>query len=291
MGQLQNLWLISAILGLMNQTLIPILRELEQFCQEQGIDHRFVGGVSFGGLLNDKTICKIDIPNRTMYLKDYNPPFLMRLDGTLRDIDIILFEKDKKKIQLLKDFVEKLRKTYLPFPLISIEATIYPSLGRRNPALQFVTAYEVDSDNHLHLAFDVIIYPISWRSVEAWTLVLDNKVKLTVRNPIADFYAYSFRSPSGIKPKDKSKVEQLKSLCQAVYAEGAKHHINYYSKEYYKPWQHFTEEIEKSAKLRIKLKRFILGLYWSTIGTWFAHGRGVSKVTSGLANQFTGIRQ
>src|SRR6266480_2576101 len=144
--------------------LTTIVSTIEKYCKENNIDHRFVGSVSFGGLLTEQTKYTIFINKKLIQLRNHRPLIMIRDDQTIRDIDIILFCNDKEKIKKFKHFFTQLKKQEQYFPLISFEATIYPSFGKRNSFLQFVTALEVDEKNQLSLAFEHIKQKISWES-------------------------------------------------------------------------------------------------------------------------------
>ena len=131
-----------------------VINTLELFCNENGISHRFVGGVSFGGLLNEKTTWKIDVKKQTVHLFNYNKLCSYRQDQTLRDIDIILFEKNKEKVKVLHAFC---KKNNLYF--VTIENAFYNN--KVNQLLQFVTAIEIDNNNIPYLVFGNIKQKIS----------------------------------------------------------------------------------------------------------------------------------
>jgi hypothetical protein len=275
-------------------SLLTIITAIEAYCKKNSIDHRFVGSVSFGGLLTKETTYTISLKKRLIQLRKHKPLTLLREDNTIRDIDMILFCTDKEKIQKLKSFLEQVKKHFgkqEAFPLISVEATIYPAFGKRKKLLQFVTALEVDEKDQLYLAFENVREKISWKSVESWQIVLEGGVTYTTRNPIADYYAYFFRSPSGIKPKDLDKIILLEKLKNAMIAEGEKYHIDYLSDEYFGNWKEFIENLQSTKTLSILAKKQVVKLYWQTIGTTIAHGKGLGKIFLSLSNQFTGVKQ
>lgn len=275
---------------------------IETYCKQQKINHRFVGGVSFGGLLNDKTTAEIDIDTKTIRLKNHNKETLLRKDRTVRDIDLIFFCDNKEKLKHFGLFVDTLKskfrhsglsgilsKELAPsvFPDISYEPTIYPTFGKRNHFSQFVTALEVDAKNNLYLAFDDVQQQISWESVEPWTVILEDGMQFTIRNPIADYYAYIFRSPAGPKPKDEKKLRYVKKLAEAVIRLGREHNptIDYESQQYYGAWQTYIEKLNKTENPVTNTKKFWLRVYWQTIGTFFAH------IFTRSGNNFTGVKQ
>lgn len=253
-----------------------IITTIEEYCVKHNLNHRFVGGVSFGGLVNENTSADIDNDSKTIKLINHNKETLLRSDKTVRDIDIIFFCEDRTKLTKFAAFIKRLEKeakNKTQFPDISYEPTIYPSFGKRNPFAQFVTALEVDKKNHLFLTFDDVQQQISWESVEPWKVVLENSVQFTVRNPIADYYAYLFRSPGGPKPKDEKKLKDLKKLADHMMKVGKKHDpvIDYASEIYYGSWQTYIDKLNKTENPVTNTKKFWLRVYWMTIGTLLAH--------------------
>jgi len=272
--------------------LTNILKQIEEYCSTHDINHRFVGGVSFGGLLNEHTTYHIDKKKRIITLSQHNKLTLLRSDGSTKDIDMILFCPEKDTLLAFKSFLLQMEKEVLDkkgvFPVISFENAIYPQASQRNVILQFVSALEVDVDNHVFLTFDDLRQEISWESLQPWKVILNDQDKLSfmVRNPIADFYAYYFRSPGGLKPKDELKIKYLGTLAIDLLTKNSDYQT------LYKPWQEFIKQLEKTTHSRIQLKILITKLYWQTVGTTLAHGKGgIGIITRSLMNQFTGVRQ
>ncbi len=260
-----------------------IIQEIELFCKKNSIDHRFVGGISFGGFLHAKTTWTIDIKKRVVTLKNHNPLSLIREDNTIRDIDLIVLSQEKK--DMLQTYVATLAKQYKQFPSVSIESPIQVHKQQRNVLTQFVSALEIDEKNNIYFSFENIKQKISWKSIEPWTVVLADKTSFTVRNPVGDYLGYLLRTPSGLKPKDKEKIVYVKKLADDVIKQGKKNNIDYLSEEYFGTWQEFIDKISKSNNPSIVIKKNITAIYWQTIGT------SCSRIFSSLGNQFTGVRQ
>lgn len=264
-----------------------ILQELENFCQKQHIPHRFVGGVSFGGLLNKETTWEINIKNRIIILKRHNQLNLLRQDGTIKDIDLILLTSDVSQKDRFLNFIHVIKNSYLRFPSISIE--LEKESDKHKTYLQFVTAIVKDKKEVLFLSFDAISERISTESLEPWKLILEDGKKITVRNPIGDYYAYQFRSPSGVKKKDKEKLMLLKNLTEDMIETGLRENIDFMSSEYYGAWQKYTEKLRMTHNKITVIKKYIMNIYWNTIGTSFAHESGIfGKLFSFLSDKFTG---
>jgi hypothetical protein len=271
------------------QVMRSMIADIEQFCVKNNIDHRFVGGVSYGGLLNKTTTYDIDIVNRTVHLKNHNTLALLREDGTVKDIDFIFLTTSSSDILKLKKFTNRLKwntRLKISFtPSISFEGPL-PFIGSTIPGqfFQYVTEIGVKNGQY-YLVFENIVQAISHASLEPWTLILEEGMSYTTRNPIADYYAYQFRSPSGVKPKDIEKLIHLKKLVRAVEKAGRAVHVNYRSADYFKPWQKYIETLTESTFPSVQSKRAITSWYWSTWGTNFAHGKGITgKILLGLYN-------
>lgn len=261
-----------------------IILDIEKYCNTHNINHRFVGSSSFGGLLNNKTSWKINFSNKEIILIDNNRLSEKRSDKSYRDIDLIVFEKDIKKIEVLKLFY---KNKFHNQPILSIEnAIFYPK--KINTILQFVTSIYID-ENHLpNLIFGDIKEKISWKSLDKWKIILDNNLIFSVRNPIADYYAYHFRSPGGIKPKDLKKIKLLKTLTNDFFKKGKKIKIDFKTSLYYHPWIKFINKLKNNNNFNLGFKKIFMKIYWKTIGNYLAHGKGFSKPLQLLSNHFTG---
>ena len=266
--------------------------DLEFFGNQNGINHRFVGGISYGGLLNDKTTYSINVSKREITLKKHNQLTLLRDDGTVRDIDLIFLTQNQNKIMKLKEHVRELKwktRNKISFtPSISIEGVrSIDDKQKTGQFFQYVSEIGIKNGQY-YLMFDEIREKISIDSLEPWTVILENGLRFTTRNPLADYYAYQFRSPSGIKQKDVEKVKLLKKLSVQMVKEGVANSIYYNSKQYYQSWQQYIRKLQRSTLPAVLSKRAILAWYWQTIGTSFSHGKGVlGKAIFGIFNTVT----
>jgi hypothetical protein len=260
-----------------NALLRHTIHSIQTYAKQHQLNHRFVGGVSYGGLLQDETSYKIDIQARTVTLKNHTPLTLLRPDQSIRDIDLIILSQSNQQLNAFGTFIQKIKreakqKTGLT-PPISYEGMF--ELGQTPVGiLQYVTTLHTDGHNK-YLVFDKIQQRISDKSLEAWHVVLEDGLTYTTRNPLGDYFSYQFRSPSGIKPKDIQKIVHLDKLAKAIQQEGKKYNIDYLGDEYYGPWQAFINELETSTLKSVQQKKAITRWYWSTLGTTLAHGRGI----------------
>ncbi len=262
------------------KTFSSYVKELQSLLEENHVEHRFVGGASFGGLLNEKTSWQIDISKRSITLKNANLLPLYREDGTMKDIDLISLSPEKLPLSVVQYMSNPTH------PPTVIEPAIFAP-QKINAIAQLVTDIYVDKHHQPFLVFEPIRQLISWESLEPWTVHVNN-IQYTVRNPIADYFAYQFRSPSGVKPKDEKKVILIKKLVTDIIKEGKKHHIDYLSDMYYGTWEKYVHDLHSSADSMVKGKQLFMSLYWATIGEYLAHGKGISRLFVSLHNKFTG---
>jgi hypothetical protein len=257
--------------------LSQMISEIETYAKKHQLNHRFVGGVSYGGLVDENTTYEIDVLKRTIRLHHHHPFELLRPDGSIRDIDLIILSQNAREIGSFATFVEKLEmkmKNELGFiPPISYEG-VYKKREKPPGLLDFVTTLHT-SDSEYFLVFDLVSQAISKATLEPWYVTLDTGLTYTTRNPIADYFAYQCRSPAGIKPKDVTKIIHLSKLFKAVLAEGAIQGIDYMDENHYGTWQEFIDKLERSTVPSVQRKRAITRWYWSTLGTAFSHGRGI----------------
>lgn len=282
---------------------IRIINEIEKYCQESGLDHRFVGG-TLTDLIGPQTEFEIDIDRKRINLKNPNYPSLIRSDGTSKDVDLAVFTPDKTKFeaakQLFKEWGLKAREGGLQFPHISVEAAKHPNWQpRRNKFKQFVTVFEYDQEGNPYLTFGSIDQKINPDSLEPWTIEAEHGIKISTFNPVAHTLCYALRVPSGVKKKDKevigtdysgkpyNKMGMIGRLAHEMLTTGREKGIDYKS-EYYTDWINYIHTLSRKPDLLTKIKGMITGLYWDTIGTKVAHGAGVFAKLSTLSNRFTG---
>lgn len=275
-----------------------IVCQIEKLCQEAGITHRFVGGVAYSGLLTDKTTFKVDVATRTVRLKKHRQLPVFRDDGTVRDIDLITFCPNSEKIGDLKRMIT--RQALVSglgdkFPFVSVENAVFNDDKKHNKIFQFVYSVFIDGQDfgrgRVYLVYESIREEISWRSLEPWTVILEDGRKYTVRNPYGDLLGYLIRTPIGFKPKDREKLALMEPLVDETIKLGKSQGIDYFGDDYYGPWLNFFQKMA-TAGGTVGLKREIIKTYWDIFGTKLAHGKGpVGKVISRLGNQFTGIKQ
>lgn len=277
-----------------------VLAKAEEILVEAGVDHRFVGGVIANPITLDTRVV-IDPIAKRAELYSHEQLSLVRSDGTVRDIDLIGFSIDRERYTQARIRLREEKKTArsegLPYPPISIEPTHYPSWPERSRLRQCVSTIDVDARKLLYLTFGGISQEIPWQTMEPWKVVFENGLELTTINPFAIPKRYYMRNPAGLKAKDRepieyrdgvgySKIGLLERLAESVREQGVAQSIDYL--EAYKSWDQFLDKLLNNPDPLTRLKAIGTRVYWDTIGTTFAHGRGIFQPLASLGDRFTG---
>lgn len=282
---------------------LEIIDQIEQYCQEMGLDHRFVGG-TFTDFIGRNTEYKIDIANHTIELINPNGSTMTRKDNTIKDVDLVLFSADRTNILKAREEFRRRRleaqKNGKPFPNISAETAWHPGWPKRNNLKQMVTVFEFDENGQPYLAFGSIKKPINPESLAPWKVIIEDGRKITTFHPLGHLECYYLRSPSGVKKKDTepidsydgagkkpySKLDMLERLAEKVLAEGRTTEVD--DKNTFRGWREYTNVLQNTPDPLIRVKAAMLSVYWGTIGTPLAHGVGPLRGLSTLSNRFTG---
>ncbi|MBI3955310.1 hypothetical protein HY338_02600 [Candidatus Gottesmanbacteria bacterium] len=275
---------------------LTVLSSIENYCVQNDLIHRFVGG-TVTDLIGIQTTFDIDVEERTIRLKNQNPPALQRKDGTTKDVDLVILTPDHEAFTKAKRqfnfWMEQARSKNISFPMISVEAARYPDWPRRSKIKQFVTAYEVGTDGNFYLTYGDLRQKIEWNTLEDWHIILEDGTFITTRNPYANALSFLLRVPSGLKGKDKatigvdkhgeySKFNLVSNLAALVYEAGKRIGIDY--EQMYQKWVEYTTKLLLHPDLLTRAKGGITGLYWNTIGTRVSHG----SLFESLADKFNG---
>ena len=121
----------------MNKNNLNIYIEIiEKYCTKMKINHRFVGGVSFGGILQEKSTCEIDINKRLITIFNPRDLTLLRSDGTKKDIDLIALSPiDEEKVT--QDIFHEINDRRVAFSegLSGSRKTLILGEGAKDPGL------------------------------------------------------------------------------------------------------------------------------------------------------------
>lgn len=282
---------------------LEILGQIEQYCQEMGLNHRFVGG-TFTDFIGPNTEFKIDTEIKRIQLIHSNGSTMTRTDKTIKDVDLVVFNPDRNKFLEAKEEFRSWRleaqKNGLPYPNISAEAAWHPGWPERKKLGQMVSVFEFDENGQPYLVFGSIKQPISPESLDPWEVIIEDGASITTFNPIGHLECYHLRNPSGIKKKDTepigsydgagkkpySKLDLLERLSEEVAEEGKKRGVDF--EKIFNDWIVYARALQHDPDLLIRSKAVMLRAYWATIGTPLAHGVGLLRGLSTLSNRFTG---
>lgn len=279
---------------------LRILSSVENYCQTHDLNHRFVGG-TITDFIGSETQFEIDTAAKTIHLKNHNKASLCRKDKTIKDVDLVIFSPNRQEFEEAKEtfwlWEEEARRRNIPVPHISIEAARYPHWPKRNKLTQFVSAFEVDTDNKLYLTFGNFSKEIPWESIKPWKIILDDGTSLTMFHPLAHALCYMLRVPSGVKKKDmedhltatsieESKISTVFRLADEVTIRGSENGID--DNLLFEDWFDYILHLQKNPDMAKRIKAALSRLYWDTIGTQVSHGAGIFNRLSTLSNKFCG---
>lgn len=268
---------------------MDLLSKAEEILTGSSVNHRFVGGVIVGPITPQSTIT-INTTEKTAVLAKHTPLTLLRNDGTARDIDVIGFSPDPETYnQARRNFDQEawIAKNHRrPYPSISIESTLYPDWNPRNRLRQWVSTLDVDVSGKLHLTFGKVDQVIPWETMDPWKMSYDGGLELTTINPFGLTKRYEMRNASGIKRKDRSKISDLASVCESVRQQALDQGVDF-AKDF-ESWNQFIYNLQNHPDVLTRAKAVVTYLYWETVGTPIAHGRGLLKPLTYFADKLTG---
>ncbi|MDB5186276.1 MAG: hypothetical protein JWL85_799 [Candidatus Saccharibacteria bacterium] len=242
----------------------------EQVCREYELDHRIVGGFVTDALVGVNE-ANIDTENKAIVL-DVAPNIpAVRVNGTIRDIDVIAYNADPKRIKQAGRVLGSLI-TRVPVGLFSIlREDIQGHKKLHMP--QLYAKQIVDSEGGLSLFYDHIRQPLSWDAVEPWRIELDPDHSVTVLNPAAHMLSYLTRLPSGAKEKDKGpKLSHLVEVARMVSDVDPRDYD-----EIFGPWLDFGQELANLDKSRIASDLRQRKLGQATHDTWTLFKKNLVK--------------
>lgn len=281
---------------------MQVIYDIEQYCQDNELDHRFVGG-TLTDFIGPQTDYLIDPKRKKVTLINPKEPSLMRSDDTVKDVDLVIFTPDREKFERAKavfeDWEVKAKEGGRFFPFISVEAARHPDWPKRNKLKQFVSAFEYDEEGKPHLVFGSTNRTINQDSLETWTVDTGNGVEITTFHPLGHVLCYALRVPSGVKRKDKTILGSKEAGCGnfnkmgllgrfAVKTVEAGRETGLDGREPFKEWVDYIHTLSRNPDPLTRVKRWVTGLYWNTIGTKVAHGGGIFAKLSTGSNKLTG---
>lgn len=262
------------------------------------VDIRFVGG-TITDLIGEETILAVDEQEHTIFLEGNNPLHLRRNDGTVKDIDLLSMCPDKDHVDEFKRRIKNremdLKKLGFTVPQISLNATYYQNAPdavnpwpERKKWAQAVSSIDHDGTGY-SLNFGSIHVPVSDRSLERWNVELDDGTVLPMFHPYIHVLRYYMRFAGGLKSKDRAKVAHLFNFSTTVIKSYVGSNGKDAYAEYYPEWYQFIDQMCLNQYPGVSIKRDLSHLYWNTIGSEVAHGKGIlGKLLLPLSDKGTG---
>ena len=191
---------VYSVLGNANQELARELRDTNYY---------IVGGVVSNILADSET--SYDLAHRLVQPRPNLELSNYRTDGTIRDLDILILSP------LSSSHLKYLEKVVLE----SVEGLLIPSVfalkeheQKRNALkanlLDWVSRRTIDENGVLRYELFPLSQEVSRESYEPWHFQTKNSLRpVPILHPVAHLAAYRIRSISGLRAKDKQKVELM----------------------------------------------------------------------------------
>lgn len=207
-------------------------------------DHRVVGGVALNALFQADII---DWNGRKIELRSSAKLSNRRDNGTLRDLDVLTPATDKKQAQLLN----REMKQCLAGDMVTSAFGVRPYEENKIGLFDFVGdryLQEVSGGRQkLFWRLGGIETEIPMQALEPWRVVRHGQNLFDTISPVAHLGAYINRSITGVRPKDREKLGELK---QIIMPNGKLGDIPVNHREQYFA---FLEQSQKVARARRRL--------------------------------------
>lgn len=173
-----------------------------------------VGGLAIDAFNHPSSV--IDADARTITVSpDFESP-LLRSNGTVRDYDILVFDKDEQgRFTRIPDD----ERTNLKRQLVTAASDRAQQLGHPTPEMSLFSfdthanlvhsATVVSADGTLYLEHGYVQQPLPDSSMQTWTLQLPDGAQVSVLNPWEQYWRSVVRFCSGIKVKDTEKLDTM----------------------------------------------------------------------------------
>lgn len=272
---------------MLHLTLRKAIEEVQRVGKRHGFSIAIVGGSIVRLISNTTKIQKIVSKDKVIYLSMSENPLTQRIEDhrTTIDIDAIAFSLEQNPFlptvstmfEKLQQELKTLSMSQKDFPAVSIEPVFYhPSWPEPNTLTQFVSSIELYKQNPNHFIFRLgtVTQEINLKSLDIWTLkfVENPKEELLTLMPPALQRRYAIRGFSR-KPKDVEKIWG-KSSPFAQFVKAFNKQTNNQFEQYFTGWDAFEKKIHTDNNALMQTKRGLWNAYWSTIGTYLAHGTG-----------------
>ncbi len=216
----QDIWLLSTLL------------------REIGVRYSVVGGAAL------KAIFQEELP-------------VYRANGTMVDLDGVLFGPDKQTVDETLSQIQKIRKDEPSFPEIGFEPAVFSDHPTSYSPLAVLSGMRVDSQGTTSLTYRKIDIPVPPETMETRTRSV-NGVPIQVFPARTILHRYYARGGI-LKPKDEEKVARLEQHIKENSSDEP-------DEKYYEAYREFVAEIQRQYPLVIGAFRTFWNLDRSTNG-------------------------
>lgn len=189
---------------------IEVIKPFADWAMQTSANIQLMGGIGSAALAHDGT--RIDMDNKEVVVPDDFELSTQRDNGTLRDLDVLVQSSSPDAIDGVEEVVSLTIGNALEHSVFGFRSA--EALARRqNHPLGFVAFKTFLSDRYEQsdgmvkslVPFSV---PIDPESLETWTLAIGD-MRVPIPNPAMSLINYTNRSITGVRPKDKDKLDKI----------------------------------------------------------------------------------
>lgn len=182
-------------------------RDVHSRLREEDIPYRVLGGIAAHAILNARIIHWND---RVIEIDPESNLSTMRDNGTQRDIDTLVVTPETDKTNEAKDVLDDAVDGYLSVSVFGLRRRV-EAKKTLLPNMDFVSHRTIDGKGSYYIELDTVEteLPQSW--YEEWEVRTpdDESPLFTTLSSIAIEAGYRMRSITGVRPKDREKLQQL----------------------------------------------------------------------------------
>ncbi len=219
-------------------------KDMSSLNSKQG--YWLVGGIMTSALIHQETI--IDHQAKTIIAPMEASPTITRDNGTRRDIDIVIPEViDNATALAVRQAIEQSTDRQLIASVFGFEYK-RPMTGqdRLNATLfEWTSKRRIDDQGKYYYELFPLSKEVPPESYEPWQLQLPSGSIVTTINPTGILLAYMTRSISGIRHKDKTKLDRLENRikCDPILKEQL-------AAGSFTTWREFADDINTLGQIR-----------------------------------------
>lgn len=197
-----------------NITCYDVIGELDAATQDilsPNQQYYVLGGIATSAIKHPDSVFDHQT-NRLVAAPDSGEP-VFRDNGTRRDIDLLVLDVlTSEQATRVRQKISLVVGKYLVVSVFGLSNHQQPTVLRRvvKSAAAWTSERTLDNDGTLRYELYPLQQEVPRESYQPWTLQLPNGHGVSILNPAAHMLAYHMRSISGVRDKDRDKVEKMR---------------------------------------------------------------------------------